>query len=221
MTKTKVARLFSPQAVHRLRAVLVLLLGTFAMAGMTGCASALQANSPSPPPWHDTVFELNQAQDLVTSDDLFRLDPELIQKLKAPGAAGLTRPQQLNFLFSILNRHKVGRFGYSAGHSTTASQTWQQQHGDCISLSILVYSMARLLGMEPEIQEVRVAPIFDRRGNMDYLNLHVNVLFPRSGPIQQVEGRMTPADMVLDFEPQTQVAAALKRQCLTLDNIAT
>ena len=221
MTKTKVAGLYSTLAVHRLRALLMGLAGTFVMAGMTGCVTAPHANLPSPPPWHDTVFELNQAQDLVTSDDLFRLDPELIQKLKAPGSAGLTRPQQLNFLFSILNRHKVGRFGYSAGHSTTASQTWQQQHGDCISLSILVYSMARLLGMEPEIQEVRVAPIFDRRGNMDYLNLHVNVLFPRSGPIQQVEGRMTPADMVLDFEPQTQVAAALKRQCLTLDDIAT
>lgn len=197
------------------------LAGTFMIAGMMGCASAPHATATSQPPWHDSVFELNQALDLVTSDDLFRLDPELIQKLKAPGSAGLTRPQQLNFLFSILNRHKVGRFGYSAGHSTTASQTWQQQHGDCISLSILVYSMAQLLGMDPEIQEVRVAPIFDRRGNMDYLNLHVNVLFPRSGPIQQVEGRMTPADMVLDFEPQTQVAAALKRQCLTLDNIAT
>jgi tetratricopeptide (TPR) repeat protein len=102
----------------------------------------------------------------------------------------------------LLYGRQVKPFPYAAGHSTVAAETWQQKRGDCLSLTVLAFSMAREMNMVSQMQEVRVPVLFDRRDSFDFINEHVNVLFRRSGPLNWLEGRLQSDDMIVDFEPQ-------------------
>ena len=180
-------------------------------------ASPASDSSVAVMPWQDTLFDWSPARVPVTQAELFRLEPALLEKLSDPSLRALTSAKRLDLLVSLLYGREMRRFDYSAGHSTTARETWLQRRGDCLSLTVLVYAMARLLDMNPEMQEVKVPPLIDRRGDVDYLNQHVNVLLRRSGPGQMLQGRLTSTDMVLDFEPQT--GSRLRGQTLTDEGI--
>jgi tetratricopeptide (TPR) repeat protein len=183
------------------------------MAGLAGCAVNPAAVPAPAMVWHDAQFEWSPSRVTVTQEELFALEPELAQKLSDPALKKLSNAKRLDHVMNLLYGQEMRRFDYSAGHSTTASQTWQQRRGDCLSLTVLVYAMGRRLDMSPEMQEVKVLPLIDRRGNVDYYNHHVNALFPRSGPAQTIEGRLTATNMVLDFEPQ--VGSRLRGQQLS------
>jgi tetratricopeptide (TPR) repeat protein len=90
------------------------------------------------------------------------------------------------------------RFGYRAGHSTPAGETWRLQRGDCLSLTVLAYAAGRAVGLDAQMQEVRIPISFDRRGQLDIVNQHVNVLFRRAHrDLRDSETR----DVVVDFDP--------------------
>ncbi len=171
---------------------------------LSGCAVNPVVSPPSEASvvWHDARFDWSPIRVTTTQEELFTLEPALAQKLSDPALRKLSNARKLDHVMNLLYGQEMRRFDYSAGHSTTASQTWQQRKGDCLSLTVLVYAMGQRLDMSPEMQEVKVLPLIDRRGNVDYYNHHVNALFPRSGPTQTREGRLTATNMVLDFEPQ-------------------
>ncbi len=172
------------------------------LTGLAGCASVPGVPSPAQLPWHDEAFAYDAALVTVSSEDLFRLDPELMQELKDPAVQQLSTSRRLERLLGLLYGKEVKPFPYAADHSTVASETWRQKRGDCLSLSVLAFSMAREMNMVAQMQEVRVPVFFDRRGNIDFLSDHVNVLFRHSGPLNWTEGRLQAEDMIVDFEPE-------------------
>lgn len=183
------------------------------MIGLAGCAVNPAAPPASSLVWHDALFDWSPGRVTVTPQELFSLEPALVKQLSDPALKKLSNAKRLDYVMNLLYGQEMRRFDYSAGRSSTAAQTWAARRGDCLSLTVLVYAMARQLGMDPEMQEVKVPPLIDRRGNVDYYNHHVNVLFRRSGPIQTLEGRLGSTDMVLDFEPQ--VGSRLRGKVLT------
>ena len=56
--------------------------------------------------------------------------------------------------------------------------------------------------MPAQMQEVQVPVQFDRRGNFDFVNRHVNVLFRRSAPAKLADSLTRARDVVVDFEPE-------------------
>ena len=183
------------------------------LAGLSGCASNLTNAPASAPPWHDARFDWSPSHVSITQDGLFSLAPDLLEKLSNPALLKLSNARKLDHIMALLYGQEMRRFDYSAGHSTVARETWARQRGDCLSLTVLVYAMGRQLGMQPVMQEVKVLPLIDRRGNVDYYNHHVNALFPRSGPAQTLEGRLSATNMVLDFEPQ--IGSRLRGEALS------
>jgi tetratricopeptide (TPR) repeat protein len=189
-------------------------LGTIALgAGLTGCAINPAAVPAPSMVWHDALFEWSPSRVTITQEALFTLEPMLAEKLSDPALKKLSNARKLEHVMNLLYGQEMRRFDYSAGHSTTALDTWVQRKGDCLSLTVLVYAMGRKLDMQPVMQEVKVLPLIDRRGNVDYFNHHVNALFPRSGPAQTLEGRLTATNMVLDFEPQ--IGSQLRGEALS------
>ena len=172
------------------------------LAALAGCAGVPYMPSPSQLPWHDEAFGYDAKLVAETKEDLFRLDPALMQKLKDPQVQRWSTSKRLEYLFGLLYGGEMKQFPYVAGHSTVATETWQNKRGDCLSLTVLVYSMAREMNMVPQMQEVKVPAVFDRRGSVDFLSDHVNVLFRRSGPLRWSERRLPSDDMVVDFEPR-------------------
>ena len=172
------------------------------LTGLAGCASVPEVPLLSPVPWHDEAFAYDASLVTVTPQDLFRLDPGLRQKLRDPALRGLSTPKRLRYLIGLLYGEETKPFPYSPGHSTVAAETWGQRRGDCLSLTVLAYAMAREINLVAQIQEVPVPVLFDRRGGVDFLNQHVNLLFRRSGPLNWIEGRLQADDTIVDFEPQ-------------------
>jgi tetratricopeptide (TPR) repeat protein len=172
------------------------------LTGLTACAIAPALPSATPVAWHDQTFEYDAALVTVTKEDLFRLEPQLQAQLQDPGLQQLSTHKRLEQILALLFGRELKPFPYAQGHSTVATETWRQGRGDCLSLTVLAYAMARSLNLNAQMQEVRVPVLFDRRERTDFLNHHVNVLFRASGPVNWNESRARSQDMIVDFEPQ-------------------
>lgn len=177
-----------------MRSLIVLLAS---LAALAGCATAPAGGDA--PPWRDATFAYAPALVTVTREDLFRLEPDLLAQVLQPLPADLSPSQKLKHLLTVIFGPDQRRFAYAAGHSTTASETWRRQRGDCLSLTTLTYAVARAMGMGAQMQEVDTPTLFDRRDGFDFVNQHVNVLFPRAQWTLYAEEK--PHDVVVDFEP--------------------
>jgi tetratricopeptide (TPR) repeat protein len=184
---------------------------------LAGCAVAPPAPLPAHLLWQDQAFDYDSALVSVSKRDLFQLDPELLSKLHDPSIQNSSAQYRLHHLVSLLFGPETKDFPYSVGHSTIAAETWRRKRGDCLSLTILAYSLADALGMSVQMQEVRVPVVFDRRGNVEFLNRHVNVLIRGVGELYLKDGAMRSGDVIIDFEPQ--IASRREGSALSDDGI--
>jgi tetratricopeptide (TPR) repeat protein len=169
---------------------------------LAGCAAAPRAPLPAHLPWQDQAFDYDAALVSVSKRDLFQLEPDLLSKLHDPGIQNSSAQYRLHYLVSLLFGPETKDFPYSGGHSTIAAETWRRKSGDCLSLTVLTYSLAKSLGMSVQMQEVRVPDVFDRRGSVEFLNRHVNVLIRDVGLLHFKDGSMRSGNVIIDFEPQ-------------------
>jgi tetratricopeptide (TPR) repeat protein len=188
--------------MHAYRSRRLLLSVGAAMALVAGCAGT-EPRASAPPPWRDTAFAYDPALVSVTRESLFALDPALVTRLRARPAIvqgnGAARTAELLLLTFGPD---LKAFAYAGGHSTTAAETWRNGRGDCLSLSVMTVALARALDVPAQMQEVRVPPLFDRRGNVDFLNQHVNVLVPNDRDLRFGGRTLSAGTIVVDFEPQ-------------------
>jgi Tfp pilus assembly protein PilF len=169
---------------------------------LAGCASAPPSTAESDAlPWLDAEYDWKAARVTVTPKDLFQLDPELEAMIVAPQWRGTPTSNKLKRLVAMVYGADGKRFAYRAGHSTTAAQTWRERSGDCLSLTVLTYAIARRLDMHPVMQEVQTPAIYDRAGDLDVVNQHVNLLLPNVRTDFFVLAEAKPHDIVLDFDP--------------------
>ena len=169
-----------------------------AVMALAGCAAMAPPQSQGPLPWLDAEFRQHTLA-AIQSADLFRLDEDLERRLEDPAVRDVSAGRRLKYLMdTILGPDRKG-FAYQSGQSTTAVQTWRNRSGDCLSLTVLTYAIARKLGLNPVMQEVRTPPIFGRSGELDVVNQHVNVLIPNMRGDLFIESKAH--DVVIDFEP--------------------
>jgi Tfp pilus assembly protein PilF len=173
-----------------------------AAALAAGCATPPTTMAPSQLPWLDQELHYDTALVDVAPKDLFKLDPELEHKLADPSWRAAPLPQRMKRLLAVIFGADGKGFAYRAGHSTVAGETWRDRRGDCLSLTVLTYSVARTLGMNVLMQEVQTPAIYGRAGEFDVVNQHVNVLLPNLRGDLMVESMAH--DVVLDFEPDFQ-----------------
>lgn len=173
-----------------------------AAALLAGCASLTPSPAASRLPWLDARFGYDPALVDVAPGDLFALDAELERKLDDASWRAAPMSQRLKRLMGLIFGPDGRGFAYRTGHSTVAAQTWRERRGDCLSLTVLAYSVARKLGMDATMQEVQTPAIYGRAGELDVVNQHVNVLLPHLRGDLMVES--VAHDVVLDFEPDFQ-----------------
>lgn len=174
----------------------------FVVQGLVGCAVPQLASEPLAALWQDQAFGYQSALVTETLDTVFALDPALEESLRAKGGVARSMSQRLDMLVSRLYDPKGLRLSYASGRTTNAAETWRNQSGDCLSLTILAYASARFLGINAYMQEVPVPVAFDRRGGVDFINGHVNLMVRHAHELS-VNGRMVDVEnFVVDFEPQ-------------------
>jgi tetratricopeptide (TPR) repeat protein len=173
-------------------------LAVAALLLLAGCASA---PAPDAAPWRDADFAYDPKQVAVGKDELFRLPPEVAAELRAARASVPQRVDRQERLKSRLFDAAGQGFLYRSGLTTVAAQTWRDKRGDCLSLTVLAYAMARELGLPATMQDVRVPMQIDRRGEIDYLNRHVNLLIPQTAAKPGSRSWSRVEALVIDFEP--------------------
>ncbi len=184
----------------RLRRSCCIVLATLAI--VAGCSSAPRDPTAEADLWQDAVFDAPAHAVAVDTADLFRLDPGLLQALHEGSGAAASAKQRRAQLLELVFGSEMKAFRYAGGHSTVAADTWRRRSGDCLSLSIMTLALARALDLRVQVQEVQIPPAFDRRGGVDFLNAHVNVLLRNDQPLQAMNRWLPAGDIVIDFEPQ-------------------
>ncbi|MEO8103957.1 MAG: hypothetical protein ABI790_15645 [Betaproteobacteria bacterium] len=173
-----------------------------ALAGCVGTPIA-PAVMPGQDMWRDQAFHFQPAPMPVGREQLFALDAELLATLQRSGMKEASTQKRVDYLLTLLFGPELKSFPYVGGDSRIAAETWRLRRGDCLSLSILAYSMAKELNLPVQLQEVRVPQYFNRHGRLDFVERHVNVLIRNEARLHLKNGTMTSGNVVIDFEPQT------------------
>ncbi len=169
---------------------------------VAGCTSTAGVSRAPDDVWQDAAFDYAPGLVSVDKASLFALEPTLVASIRAQGLLDANPDARAAFLLASLFGPEMKNFGYRGGHSTPAAQTWRNKSGDCLSLTILTKALADALDLPVRMQEVQVPVSFDRRGGIDFLNQHVNVLLHIDRQVR-VAGRTLPSGhVVIDFEPQ-------------------
>ena len=170
--------------------------------GLAGCATPQLAKKPVDVLWQDQAFAYNPALVTETRDSVFTLEADMLESLRTRDHKEHSLRQRLDRLVSRLYDPKGIRLSYASGRTTGAAETWRSQSGDCLSLTVLAYASARALGINATMQEVQVPLTLDRRGGVDFVSGHVNVLVHHAYDFA-THGRVATMDsFIIDFEPQ-------------------
>ncbi len=167
-----------------------------------GCAGPKVASLPAAQLWQDAAFNYRPELVVETPMDLFAVDQALLTEVSSTKTKVISAERRVNELLTLLYTDQGIRLGYSSGHSTGAMETWRTKQGDCLSLTLLAYSVAKALGLRAIMQEVYIAPVFDRRDGMEYVSHHVNVVIPTHATILLNDREYDPGGIVVDFLPQ-------------------
>src|SRR5690349_16441196 len=116
--------------------------------------------------WHDEAFAYDPALVGVSAPQLFQLDAPLLADLRRPDLQNSSVEDRMAHLLGLLFNNPAHAFAYGTGSTTVPAQTWASKRGDCLSLTLLTYAMARELKLPAQMQEVPVPALFDRRGEL-------------------------------------------------------
>lgn len=171
------------------------------VCGLGACTTMAVAPMAAHQILRDDAFNAVPETSVETRQAVFALDESLVATLKTSIGPAMTTERKLNGLLTHLYTGSGIRLAYTSGHTTPANQTWLNKQGDCLSLTILAYAAAKALGIPAVMQDVRVPPVVDRRGEMDFVNGHVNVYVPTHA-VLTIDGRtFEPGGLVIDFQP--------------------
>jgi tetratricopeptide (TPR) repeat protein len=127
--------------------------------------------------------------------DMLKLTPEMIAFVEEHVSENLSEPTKLQkLLYAVMGQD---HFELIYDDSTrTASETFEEQHGNCLSFTNMFVAMARHVGLEASYQEVEIAPEWSSAGQSFLLSQHVNVYV-------DFRGHYTPrvVDFNFSYEP--------------------
>ena len=96
-------------------------------------------------------------QQLVESEQqIFQLDQSLKQQLSAYLQTNKSADEIAYSLLSFLLSNGDNSLSYQSTGTQTASQSYQNLNANCLSLSILAYSLAEHLGLKARFQKVHI-----------------------------------------------------------------
>jgi tetratricopeptide (TPR) repeat protein len=166
-----------------------------------GCASPPQFRA-RPDLLHDAWFQYDvvQKRQIIAPDAVLALSAETASALDK----ALLRPRSLSERIDLLvdtiygpRRHE---FDYRSAVTTSAEQTFQQHAGNCLSLALMSIALADKFGLDAQLHEVPMVPVWERQGQFDLINGHVFVIVRRTR-VPDARTVYLSGDLVIDFDP--------------------
>lgn len=154
--------------------------------------------------WQDQLFAQDAAIPILSKQEVFELSPALRAQLEKPEVHQLPNYERTKYFLDLVYSQDVSPFVYNPNDTTIAKKTWDDKSGNCISLTILAYAVGKALDLPIVMQDVDVPVQFDRRGNIEFLNSHVNAIVLHKGFWFENDSERR-GYLIIDFEPQTMV----------------
>lgn len=170
---------------------------------LAGCASGPPAVPDTRALFLDDQFKPVPGLVVESQEQIFALAPELADRLRAQSRQSGSTEQRLKTLLAQIYTDAGIRLDYNVGHSTGAAETWANKRGDCLSLTILAYSAARVLDVEARMQEVPGPALVDRRGDIDFVTGHVNLYVRARNRVSLGSRVFEPGGFIVDFQPHS------------------
>lgn len=182
---------------------------------LSGCK--MTANKKiAEPAFESLIFKL---QAVESQQHIFELTAETKSALSdytknADSKRDITE-QLLSFIFDA-SRNTLN---YQTGATLSANDTFVSQNANCLSLSIMSYSMARYLGIKAQFQEVDIPEYWSSLNGYSLLTGHVNIRL--SNRLRNYQGHIEfdfSNDLVIDFNPDSR-GQVFKTRIITKDLI--
>lgn len=186
-----------------------------AVLALTACTTP-STRPLATPVWHDQDFHYS-GEMIISKQQLFAMDEQLKNQLAEYPHGRFTEQARISQLITLLFGKDGRSFPYAAGHSTIAMDTWHNHSGDCLSLTVLAYAMAKELGLDAHLQEVKIPMLVNRVHNLDLIVGHVNLSISHLESIRIDNHLSPPGDLIVDFEPS--FGSARRGTILTEDDI--
>lgn len=172
--------------------------------GLSACQSTLQHtyfdNEQLPPIYIDNEFSGFEDVLVETDEQIFAIEDNIKNVVKNKLAPIRdTREKATALLRHIFSKDKDS-FSYQSGANVIASEAYRSKEANCLSLTIMAYTLANESGLNVEFQSVKVPEYWVRNGHLNMLTGHVNlrvVDHQRSGFEMLLEREM----IEIDFDP--------------------
>ncbi|WP_440053179.1 tetratricopeptide repeat protein [Pseudoalteromonas sp. T1lg65] len=168
---------------------------------LTGCQSSKSVQID-----HTIVNSTNKftPHAVETRSDVFNLNADIRSKLDFYFGQnnGL---KMADSLMDFLINSGDASLAYQSGANLTASQAFYNLNANCLSLSILSYSIAKHLGLRTQFQRVDIPEFWDRSRGYSLLTGHVNIKVSEyDTSLDNVNTLYTnPRSATIDFDPNS------------------
>lgn len=168
---------------------------------LSACKSTPQQHVPVDASlWQDAHFQA-VAQPIESAEQIFYLPPEVIAAAKAAVYPQRLPRERSIALLKFIFRGANNPLSYVNSATLTAEQTFQKGEANCLSLTILSYSLADQLGFKTQFRDVLIPEYWITRRGSSFLNGHVNLQvtppFAAQGDKVLLTGEQ---NFVIDFE---------------------
>ncbi|WP_141728867.1 tetratricopeptide repeat protein [Rheinheimera salexigens] len=139
---------------------------------------------------------------IESPEQIFILPEEAKVKLHALMNTHVSVREQTKAVLDFIVSYADDGLIYDNSVTRTASETLQYSKANCLSLSILAYSLAQEVGMEANFQDVHIPEYWTSELNQTWLNGHVNLRLKKHRKIDDGTGiSVLINSFIVDFDP--------------------
>lgn len=165
-----------------------------------GCsATQKQQRTITKPQINNDAFSGHIDYDVESVKDIFLLDNAAREFAEQTTAKQRTTRTKLDALVNAIFSKTSLSLDYRAEATTIARHTFNNREANCLSLTIMAYSMLDHLDINAKFQNVRIPEFWTMRGGSMLLNRHVNLVVRTRDPFTSV---VTDRELIVDFDPQ-------------------
>jgi Flp pilus assembly protein TadD len=180
---------------------LIILVGLFTL-------SACSSTPPTPPPIKLTQINSFKSHTLESPEEIFTLSDSLKQQLQNHLKSQQSAQALAHSILSFLLKNGDDSLSYQSAATLTASQTFKNLNANCLSLSILAYSLADYLGIKARFNKVHIPEYWALNNGFNLLTGHINLsidiaIEPSNQSVFVYQGKQR---LTIDFDPNSRQA---------------
>ncbi|WP_416306029.1 tetratricopeptide repeat protein [Neptunicella sp. SCSIO 80796] len=162
--------------------------------------------------FNDQLFPDYQQQHIESEHEIFYLSDAVKKYMDDNIFPVHGSAKRIELLADILFDQASLNLIYANDANTTASQTFVNQQANCLSMTILAYSMAKYAGLDVVFQEVKIPEYWVRRDGHSLLNGHINLkIKPEKDPTHRVALQFGSEAVEVDFNRNVPMQHFIKK----------